>query len=69
MKFSIKPIDTTHPTLGMLLLYLEKLKIQFVCIYSANVDKCIHVAFCCAPIQIQTFYQNRIFVAEYHADC
>ena len=34
MKFAIKPHDATHFTLGMLLHYLEKLKIQIFCRYS-----------------------------------
>ena len=24
---------------------------------------------CCVPLQIQTFYQNLVLVAEYHVDC
>ena len=35
MKFATKPCDITHLTLGMLLHYLEKLKIQIFCRYSA----------------------------------
>ena len=35
MKFAIKPYNTTHLTLGMLLHYLGKLKIQILCRYSA----------------------------------
>jgi len=31
MKFATKPYDTTHLTLGMLLHYLEKLKVQIFC--------------------------------------
>jgi len=31
MKFATKPCDTIHPTLGMLLHYLGKLKIQIFC--------------------------------------
>jgi len=34
MKFAIKPHDVTHLTLGVLLHYLEKLKIQIFCRYS-----------------------------------
>jgi len=37
MKFAIKPHDITHLTLGVLLHYLEKLKIQTFCRYSAIV--------------------------------
>ena len=36
MKFATKPYDTTHLTLGMLLHYLGKLKIQIFCRYSAD---------------------------------
>ena len=35
MKFATKPFDIAHLMLGMLLHYLEKLKIQIVCRYSA----------------------------------
>jgi len=35
MKFAIKPNDVTHLTLGVLLHYLEKLKIQIFWRYSA----------------------------------
>ena len=35
MKFGTKRYDITHLTLGMLLHYLEKLKIQIFCRYSA----------------------------------
>ena len=35
MEFATKPYDITHLTLGMLLHYLEKLKIQIFCRYSA----------------------------------
>jgi len=39
MKFSTNPILHYHLTLGMLLHYLEKLKIQMFCIYSADVEE------------------------------
>jgi len=35
MKFAIKPHNITHLTLGALLHYLEKLRIQIFCRYSA----------------------------------
>ena len=35
MKFAIKPHDITHLTLGVLLHYLEKLRIRIFCKYSA----------------------------------
>ena len=35
MKFATKPYDITHLTQGMFLHYLEKLKIQIFCRYSA----------------------------------
>ena len=35
MKFATKPCDISHLTLGMLLHYLEKLKIQIFSRYSA----------------------------------
>ena len=35
MKFAIKPHDITHLTLSVLLHYLEKLRIQIFCRYSA----------------------------------
>jgi len=36
MKFAIKPYDITHLTLGMLLHYLGKFKMQILCRYSAD---------------------------------
>jgi len=39
MKLAIKPHDISHLTLGMLLHYLGKLKIQFFCGYSAAVEE------------------------------
>jgi len=36
MKFATKPYDIIHLTLGMLLHYLEKLKMQIFCKYSAH---------------------------------
>ena len=39
MKFATKPIQQYHLTLGMLLHYLGKLKIQIFCIYSADMEE------------------------------
>ena len=39
MKFATKPFDITHLTLGVLLHYLGKLKIQIVCRYSAHMEE------------------------------
>jgi len=39
MKFATKPFDITHLTLGMLLHYLGKLKIQIFCRYSADMEE------------------------------
>ena len=39
MKFATKLFYTSHLTLGMLLHYLEKLKIQIFCKYSTHVEE------------------------------
>jgi len=39
MKFATKPYDITHLTLGLLLHYLGKLKIQILCRYSADLEE------------------------------
>ena len=39
MKFARKRCDTIHLTLGMLLHYLGKLKLQIFCRYSANMEE------------------------------
>jgi len=39
MKFATKPYNTIHLTLGMLLHYLGKLKIQIFCRYSADMEE------------------------------
>jgi len=45
MKFVTKQYDITHLTLGMLLHYLGKLKIQILCRYSAYMEeKCKQIA-------------------------
>jgi len=41
MKFATKPHDITHLTLGMLLHYLVKLKIQIFCRYGKMQTNCI----------------------------
>ena len=38
MKFATKPYDIIHVTIGMLLHYLGKLKIQIFCRYSADME-------------------------------
>jgi len=38
---------------------------RFVQLFSRNSS----VNLCCVPLQIQTFYQNFILVAEHHVDC
>ena len=39
MIFAINPYDVTHLTLGMLLHYLVKVKIQIYCKYSTDIEK------------------------------
>ena len=39
MKFATNPYDITNLTLGMLLHYLGKLKIQILCRYSAHMEE------------------------------
>jgi len=39
MIFARKPCDITHPTLGMLLHYLGKIKIQLFCRYSVDMEE------------------------------
>ena len=39
MKFATKLVDITHLTLGKLLYYLGKLRIQIVCIYSTDMEE------------------------------
>ena len=39
MKFATKLCSNTHHTLGMLLHYLGKLKIQIFCRYSADIEE------------------------------
>ena len=84
MKFALKPHDITHLTLGVLLHYLEKLKIQIFCRYSAiipdmeeNVNK-LHIK--CTEFNSSTrvivytecIYlfknQNLVLVTEYRVD-
>jgi len=40
MKFATKLYNITHLTLGMLLHYLWKVKIQIFCRYSADIEEC-----------------------------
>ena len=73
--------NTTHFTLGKLLHYLGKLKIQIFCTYSVNVEEnakncilsaailiplCMHL---CMLSVFMCFDQNLVLIAEYHVDC
>ena len=81
MKFATKPYDTTHLTLGMLLHYFGKLKIQILCRYSADMEENankLHFKYTDfnSPTRvtvysecIYVFYQNLVLVAEYHVNC
>jgi len=64
MKFGTKPYDTTHLTLGMLLHYLGKLKIQLLCRYSADMEENVNkLHFKCTDINSSTrvtLYAERI---------
>jgi len=44
MKFATKLCDITHLTLGMLIHYLVKLKIQIFCKYSADMEENAKIA-------------------------
>ena len=47
-------------------------KMQTNCILSASIlilKKFVCLSVCCVPLQIQTFYQNLVLVAEYHVGC
>ena len=81
MKFTINLYDITHLTLGTLVHYLGKLKIQIFCRYSADVEEnANNFHFKCTiliPLRVQLcmlsvfmcFYQNLVLVTEYHVDC
>ena len=81
MKFATKCIQHYHFTLGMLLHYLGKLKIQILCTYSADLEEnaknCILSAAILIPLRMELcmlsvficFYQNLVPIAEYHVDC
>ena len=57
MKFATKPLRSTHLTLGMLLHYLGKLKIQiFLQIFSRYGRKCTQVAFL-SPLTLLLIYK------------
>ena len=82
MKLLQNLYDTTDPTIGMLLHYLGKLKIQFIAdireIWKKMQTNCILRNYpplkfvcqplCCVRLQIQTSYQNLVLVAECHVD-
>jgi len=38
-------------------------------LFPAFLRKFVSQPLCCVPLQIQTFYQNCVLVAEYHVDC
>ena len=80
MKFATKPIQHYSLTLGMLLHYLGKLKIQIFCRYSADMEENANkLHFKCADFNSSEtvyaesiyvfFYQNLVLIAEYHIDC
>ena len=86
MKFATKlqnSHNNTHLTLGMLLHYLGKLKIQIFCRYSADIEEDANklhfkklptfkirlVTSLLCTLQIQTSCQTLVVVAEYHVDC
>ena len=79
MKFPTKLYDSTHLTLGMLLQYVGKLKIQILCKYSADMEenanklhfKCINFnsSPLCMLSVFMCFYKNLVLVAECHVDC
>jgi len=46
MKFATKSLDITHLTLGILLHYLEKIKIQIICRYSEDARRCKKLHLC-----------------------
>ena len=52
MKFATKLYNATHLTLGTLLYYLGKLKIQIFCIYSADMEENANKLHFSAPIFI-----------------
>ena len=52
MKFARKPFHMTRLTLGMVLDYLEKLKIQIFSIYSAHMQENANKLHLSAPILI-----------------
>jgi len=56
MRFATKPNDITHLTLGMLLHYLGKLKIQILCRHSADMQEmqtnCIKNAPILIPLRV-----------------
>jgi len=58
---SLSTVPVSHNFLNSLLVQ------HFVQLYSIKTFLC--QALCCIPLQIQTFYQNLVLVAEYHVDC
>ena len=60
MKFATKPYDITHLTLGMLLHYLGKLKMQIFCIYSAHIKEIFIASTFVIHLQISIFSVSKI---------
>ena len=84
-KYATKLVLHTHRSLGTLLHYLEKLKIQIFCRYSAIIPdmeenanklhfKCTNFnsstcALCTLTVFMSFYQKNLVLVAEYHVDC
>ena len=77
-----KSPDITHLTLGMLLHYPGKLKIEIFCRYSVDMEENVNkLHFKCTDFDSSTrmtvyaeyayvfFYQNLVLVAGYDVDC
>jgi len=75
------PYDITHVTLGMLLLYIGKLKIQIFCRYSADMkenanklhlctdfNSCTRVTAYAEYIYVSTEYLNFVLMLPYYVD-
>ena len=81
MKFDTEPCNITHLTLGTLLHYLGKLKIQILCRYSVDMkENANKLHFKCTDFNSSTrvtvyaehiyvFLSKSSLVAEYHVDC
>ena len=82
MEFATKPQNITHLTLGMSLHYYGTLNIQIFRRYSEDMEESanklhlnapivipLHVQLCILSVFTCFFYQNLVFVTEYHVDC